>query len=232
MTAVRRLREAINETQDRWETAAASLETCIASPRPVIFRRLEAQKEAAVRMAGRLKKVLENTDELALEVRAKIISEIDQLSEQIEQGVVEDRVTALEQKRKIEPVKQSIEERLDRVSDDVHPDLEQAERGWVRAQMELENGLELAAQRFAYERSENQARFESRKEEMLRRVEQFRVMLNEKCVSATKRGRPFGPEMNAAYDRICFSFRHLADPSSAHEQSRSIATGGRRAGEG
>jgi hypothetical protein len=214
---VRRLREAINETQDRWETAATSLETCIASPRPVIFRRLDVQRQNAVRMAGRLKEVLESTCELAFEARAKIIGDIDQLTEQIEQGRVENRTAALEQKRRIEPLKQSLEARLDRVSGDVHPDLEQAVRGWLRAQIELETGLELAAQRFAYERNESQAWFEMHKQEMLRKIEQFRAMLNERCLSATRRGRPFGPEMNAAYDRICTSFGNLANSSSAHE---------------
>lgn len=211
MAALRKVRDAINETPDRWESAAASMETCIRSPRAEITRRLEAQKQGVVGAVERLKQVVERANGLSADARKKVAAEIEQLKRQIHQGKADDRDSALDRKQRVEKVRQNLEKHLDRISDDVHPDFEDAVRGWVRAQMEFDTGHELAAQRFAYEQAEHRAQFEARKQEMLRNIEQFRTMLNEKRSSAAKQGRPFGSEMNAAYDRIRHSFLHLAD---------------------
>ena len=109
----------------------------------------------------------------------------------------------------MEKSRRELEQRLDRIADDVHPDFERAVSNWVRAQMELETGLELVAQRIAYEQAGDRVRFEACRQEMLKRIDQFRAMLSEQRISAIRRGRPFGSEMSAAYQKLFTTFQHL-----------------------
>jgi len=211
MTAVRKLREQINESPDRWESAATSLETYINSSQSAITKRLESQKQAVVRVADKLKQILEKVREMPPDTRKKVINEVDQLRDELGKGKVNDRQSAMSQKQKIEKVKQVLEKHLESIDENVHPDFEQTVRNYIRAQMELETGLELAAQRFAYEQAENRAEFESRKQEMLKNIEQFRNMLNERRAAGGKQGKPFASEMNAAFEQIRERFQHLGD---------------------
>lgn len=207
MTAVRKLREAINETADRWESAAASLETCVASSRAAFAGRIETLRRNAILMADRLGTVLAEARELSREARMRIVCQINQFKERLSESSFEDCKEFSACRQEIEIARRNLEERLERIADDVHPDFEQAVRNWVRAQMEFETGLELAAQPFVYEQAENRSQSEARRQEMLKNIEQFRSMLNEKRFSATRRGRPFGSEMNAAWLRICHSLQ-------------------------
>ncbi|MFP3942841.1 MAG: hypothetical protein ACLFWF_03055 [Alphaproteobacteria bacterium] len=208
MTAVRKLREAIDETADRWESAAASLETCIASPRPAIARRAQSLRQEAARTAGRLRQVLEEARELAPEARERVVTEIDQFRNYLNEGGAGE--TESLRIKKIKQSRQRLEKCLGCIAEDVHPDFEQAVSDWLRAQMELETGLDLMARRLACERAGNRAQLEARKPEILQRIEHFRNLLKERRVSAARRGRPFGPEMSAAYQKLCNTFQHPA----------------------
>lgn len=211
MTAVRKLREEINQTPDRWESAADSLEKQISETQAAIAKRLESQKQTAIQAVERLKQVLDRAREMPAETRQRVVEEIDQLRDQLSQGQIEGREAALTQKQKIDRAKQVLDERLESISEDVHPDFVQAVKDYVRVQLDLETELELAAQRFAYEQAEKRARFESRKQEMLKNIDQFRKMLNERRAAGAQQGRPFAQEMNAAFDQIRQTFQHLAD---------------------
>lgn len=210
MAAVRKLREVINESAGRWESAAVSLEVCMGSSRQAIAQRVDALRLEATRAAERLGGMLAEAHELSLEARQRTVRDVDQLKEHIRLSRIENRAAALAWRQDIEGVRQRLEERLERIADDVHPEFEHRVSDWVRAQMELDTGLELLAQWFLYEQVEDRALFEARRREMLKRIENFRNMLQEKRYAATRRGRPFGSEMNAAYNRIRNSFAHLA----------------------
>lgn len=210
MTAVRKLREAIDETADRWESAAASLETCVASSRAAFTGRIESLRRNALFMAERLGIVLEEARELSPEARARVVRQIDQFREYLSESGFGNYETALARRQGIEVARRKLEERLECIAEDVHPDFEQALRNWVRAQMELETGLELMGQPFVYKQTMDSERYEAHRREMLKSIEQFRNMLNEKRFSAPRRGRPFGSEMNAAWLRICRFFQRLS----------------------
>ena len=209
MTSVKEVRASIDQTLDRWEAAALALEENVEATLAVVSERLQTQKEKTATASEKLKQALERTQQLPSEVRDKITGDLDHLKVQLALGQAEGRDAVLAQKEKIGQAVQHAESHIDQIEQQVDQEIDEAIKEWVRAELELQQGLELAALRFENEQAERRAQFEAKKEEMLDNVKQFREELEQKRTAALQKGSTFASDMTASFEQVRTAFRNL-----------------------
>ena len=103
-----------------------------------------------------------------------------------------------------------METQIDQFEQQVDQEVEEAINEWVRAELELQQELELAALRYENEQAERRAQFEAKKQEMLDNVKRFRDDLEVKRTAALERGSTFASDMATSFEQMRTAFRKLA----------------------
>ncbi len=210
MTTVKELRTSINQTLDRWEAAALALEENVNATLAAVSERVQAQKEKAAEASEKLEKVIERAQQLPSDAREKIVGDLGHLKVQLALGNVEAHDAVLAQKEKIGQAAQRVEDQIDQIEQQIDEEIKEAAEEWVRADLELQQELELAALRFENETAEKHAQFEAKKKEMLDNVKQFREAIEEKRTVALQKGSTFASDMTASFEQMRTAFRNLA----------------------
>lgn len=209
MTTVKEIRASIDQTFDRWESAALALEENIEATVAAVSDRLQTQKEKAAVASEELKRAFERAQQLPPETRDKIVGDLDHLKVQLALGKVEAHDAVLAEKERIGQAVQRVETHIDQIEQKVHQEIKEATENWVRAEIELRQELDLAALRFENEKSERRAQFEAKKQEMIVNAKQFRESLEEKRTSALRKGSTFASDMTSSFEQIKTAFRQL-----------------------
>ncbi len=210
MTSVEEVRASINQTAVRWEAAALALEANVEATLAVVSERLQKQKEKTAEASEKLKQAFERAQQLPPEARDKIAGDLDHLKVQLALGKAEGRDAVLAQKEKIGQALQRAESQIDQVGQQVDQEIVETIKEWVRAALELQQELELAALRFENEQGERRAQFEAKKQEMVDNVKQFREELEQKRTAALQKGSTFASDMTASFEQMRAAFRNLA----------------------
>ena len=209
MPTVEEIRATINQTLDRWEAAALALEENVNATQAAVSERLQAQKDKAAETTEKLKQAVERAQHLPSEARDRIIGDLDHLKVQLALGKAEARDAVLAQKEKIGQAVQRVVSQIDQIEQQVDQKIEEATKEWVRAELELQQDLELAALRFENEQEESRAQFEAKKQEMIGKVTQFREELEQKRTDAVQKGSTFASDMTDAFEQTKTAFRNL-----------------------
>ena len=209
MTTIKELRTSINQTLDRWEAAALALEENVNATLAAVSERVQAQKEKAAEASEKLEKVIERAQQLPSDAREKIVGDLGHLKVQLALGKVEAHDAVLAQKEKIGQAAQRVEDQIDQIEQQIDEEIKEAAEEWVRADLELQQQLELAAMRFENETAEKHAQFEAKKKEMLDNVKQFREAIEEERTVALQKGSTFASDMTASFEQMRTAFRNL-----------------------
>ena len=210
MKTVNEVRASIDQTLDWWEAAALALEESIEATLAAVSERIQRQKEKTVEASEKLTQALKRAQQLPSEAREKIVGDLDHLKVQLALGKVEARDAVLAQKEKIGQAVLRVENQIDQFEQQVDQEVEEAINEWVRAELELQQELELVALRFESEQAERRGQFEAKKQEMLDNVKQFREELEEKRTTALQKGSTFASDMNTSFEQMRSAFRNLA----------------------
>lgn len=209
MSRVQELRAAIDQSLDRWEAAAQSVEDSINETQDAIADRLEDQKEKGRKAVDDLKQAVTRAKNLPAEARQKVISNLEHLDVQLALGKAEVRDVLENQQAKISEAVQKVDTELDALDRQIDRDVEEAIKAWIEAEIALQQELDLGAMYMAQKEAQAHATFEKKKEEIQEQVNKFRNTLEGKRGEAAQKGTAFGEDMSQAFEQIKSAFRNL-----------------------
>jgi hypothetical protein len=210
MTMIKEIKTSIDQTLDRWEAAALALEENISATQAQVSGRLQTQKEKAAEASEKLKQVVNSAQQLPSEARENIVADLDHLKVQLALGKAEAYDAVLAQKEKIGQAVERVENQIDQFEQHLlGQGYEKVTEEWVRVNLEMQQLLDLAGLRFENEKTENQAHFVAKKQEMLDNAKQFRKEFEEKRTTALQKGSTFASDMNASFEQVKTAFRNL-----------------------
>ena len=210
MTTVKEMRTSVDQTLDRWEMAALALEENINATLTAVSERVQTQKEKAAEASENLEKAIERAQQLPSDARKKIVGELGELKVQLALGKAEAHDAVLAQNESIGEAVQRVENQIDQVGQQIDKKIREALEAWVRAEVELQQGLELAALRFDNEKAEKRAQFEANKQDILDKVKKFREAIEERRTAAAQKGSTFASDMTSSFEQMRTAFRNLA----------------------
>jgi hypothetical protein len=210
MTMIKEIKTSIDQTLDRWEAAALALEENISATQAAVSARLQTQKEKAAEASEKLKQAVNSAQQLPSEARENIVADLDHLQVQLALGKAEAYDAVLAQKEKIGQAVERVENQIDQFEQHLlGQGYEKVTQEWVRVNLEMQQLLDLAGLRFENEKTENQAQFVAKKQEMLDNAKQFRKEFEEKRTAALHKGSTFASDMNVSFEQVKTAFRNL-----------------------
>jgi hypothetical protein len=209
MSYVQKIRASVDQSLDRWEAAAQSVEDNIGASGAAMTDRVEQQKTIAGETAERLRQAVARSQQLPADAKQKITSDIDHLKVQLALGKADARDAVEEQKSKIAQAVRSVEANIDAVDRQIDRVTDEAIENWIRAEIALVQEYELAAMKWEHGKAELHDELEAKKQEIRDKVRQFRANLEAKRSQATDKGEVFAAEMSQAFDRIKNAFGNL-----------------------
>lgn len=211
MPTVKEVRETIDQTLDRWEAAASSLEANAQATSDAVSERLQMFKDGASAASDKLQQAIAQAQQLPSEARDQLTKNIQDLQTQLHLGRAAAYDAVMDQKQKITDAVLRVESQMDKISGQMDDACDRTVADWVRAQQELEQQMELAEIRFLHEKEKKQAQFEDQRQALLDSVKQFRAMAEQQAASAQQKGSTFAKEMNASFEQVKTAFRKLSN---------------------
>ena len=210
MPTVREVREAIDQSLDRWEAAASSLEANAQATSDAVSERLQQFKNDASAASENLQQAVAQAQQLPSDARDKLTKNIKSLKTQLGIGKAAAYDAVMDQQKKINAAVRRVEREIDKVSGRMDDTYNRTVADWVRAQQELKQQMELAEIRFLHEKDKKEAQLEANRQALLDSVKQFRTMMEQQAASAQQKGSTFAKEMNQAFEQAKAAFRNLS----------------------
>jgi hypothetical protein len=210
MPTVKEIRQTIDQTLDRWEAAASTLEANAQATSDAVSERLQKFKSEASVAADKLQEAASHAQQMPEEARDQLTKNIALLRSQLELGQAAAYDAVLDQQKKISEAVQLVESEIDKVSGQMGDAYDRSVADWVRAQQELKQQMDLAEIRFQHEKEKTQAQFEAQQQTLLDNVKQFREMFEQQAAGAQQKGATFAKDMNASFEQALDAFRKLS----------------------
>jgi archaellum component FlaC len=209
VTHIKKLRQSIDASLDRWEASAQSFEDGINASLEAMVERFDDHKATAQSAVEDLKQSVARAQEVPAEAKKKIIAELDHLKLQLALGKAEAQDALAVQKSKVESAFQAVELRFDSIGRQINDDVDKALENWIRAEIALKQDFDLLAVHIAAKQAAVHAQFEARRQSFKDQIEKFKAELENKKDTAEERGEAFSAEMNSAFDHLNKAFRNL-----------------------
>lgn len=209
MSTTKQIRTAIDQTLDRWESAATTMEESIRSSTAAVSAQVQAQKKMAADATDKLKDAVEQAQHVPAETRKQVAANLDHLKEQLAHGTADAHDAAQKQQKQIEEAVKRVEHEIDQMGQSANEEIKKALTAWAGTEMQLRHQLELAAVRFKHDAESQHAQFQAKRDEMLDHVKDFRENLQKQQAAAMEKGSTFAADMNASFKQMQDAFRKL-----------------------
>ncbi len=209
MSYVQQLRAKIDQSIDRWEAAAQSIEDYLVATGETVSEAVEREKAKARDAADRIKQGVERAQQLPPDVRNRIQRNLDHLKVQLTLGRAEALDAIDDQKRRIAEASRNVEKQIDAMDRQAREDINEAIEEWIRADIALQQELDQLSMELGHNRAEVRAALEAKKKKLLDQIKDFRTNLNDKRIKAEAKGEAFAAEMNQAFRQIKSAFSGL-----------------------
>jgi hypothetical protein len=211
MSYIEELRDRIDQSLDRWEATAQSLEDCIGSTRETIVESVEQQKAKVSEAADRVKQAVAHVRQLPEDARSKMASDLEHLNVQLALGKADALDAVEDQKRKITTAVRSIEARIDAVDRQIDQGTKEAIEAWIRADIALQQELDLLAMQVTQDKADARTALDAKKQRIQEQVHNFRTRLETKRGQTAAKGEAFATEMTQAFEKVKTAFSNLAE---------------------
>jgi hypothetical protein len=202
MSYVRKIRDSVDQSLDRWEAAARAVEDNIEANHEAMTDRVERLKTIVSETAERLRQSVARSQQLPADAKEKIASDIDHLKMQLALGKAEARDAVEEQQSKITRAVRAVAAKIDAVDGQIESDVDEKIENWIRAEIALQQDYELVALQWEHGKAELRDELDAKKQEIRDKVQQFRANLDAKRSQATDNGEAFAAEMSQAFNQI------------------------------
>ncbi len=209
MSTTKNIREAIDHTLDRWESAASAMEESIRGTTAAMTAQIQTQKQMAAAATDKLKEAVEKAQHVPAETRQQIATNLDHLKVQLALGKADAADAATTQQKEIEDAVKRVEAQVDQMGQNVNDEIKKALTAWAGTEQQLRHQLELAALRFKHEAESQHTHFQAKQQEMLGHVKEFRDNLQKQQESAMQKSSEFANDMHAAFKQMQDAFRKL-----------------------
>jgi hypothetical protein len=217
MPKIREIRESIEKKLDHWEANATAFEAQLQQTREQALAGLETRKKTLSDALERFKAELAELKGIAEEKKEEMQTHFGELQVQLALGKAETRDAFEAQRKKIRHSIATLEAITDRHLDDagqtINESLEKAADKLIAADIEFEAVADAVEAQFLMEKAEAEAKakFEKKKAELLKQIDEFKTKVKEKRGVAKDKAAVFENELSAGISQIKHAFKTLSD---------------------
>jgi hypothetical protein len=211
MSRIKELRASIDKKLDALEHQALALEAQLTQTRDQALQRLEQSK---LRLRDVLKQISDDvlkSKEMAAQAKSEVQAKLEQLQVQLALGKADARDTFEEQRTKILKALMEFESTADQKLKGAAFESGRLWEDLVCRASGLEAELEALKSRFESEKAKQQDALESKKQELLGKLHQYKDELKERRRAVQAKADAFELDLREGLDRIKTAFRSLFD---------------------
>lgn len=213
MSRVKRIRESIDGSLNRWQARAEAVEAHLEASHDQALERVEAGKKAYLEAIDKVKASVIKSKTMAEEEKQRILTRIDETRVQIALGKAE---TIEEFKRQQEAmrnevnrVEREVETKLAAYDAKVDESLDEMAEELVRAGDALDAELDASAMRLEGWKGEVKAGFKAKTDQVKSHVAAFKAKIAAQREGALAKKQAFETEFNEGWNQIKSAFRGL-----------------------
>lgn len=209
MSRIKELRASLDKKLDALEHQALALEAQLTQTKEQGLQRLEERKQQLRDVLKQVQAEVQKSKGLAEQAKGEVQAKLEHLQVQLALGKADARDTVEEQRTKILKALREFEAVADQKLIGAA-----FEAGWLWEDLvgrasSLEAELDALKGRFEVEKAKQQATLESKKQELLAKLQTFKTQLKEKRKVAQAKADTFEIDMREGLDQIKTAFKRL-----------------------
>jgi len=209
MSRIKELRASIDKKLDALEHQALALEAQLTQTKDQALQRLEQRKQQLRDVLKQVQAEVQKSKEVAEQAKAEVQAKLDHLQVQLALGKAEVRETFEEQRTKILKALNEFETIADQKLKGAAFESGKVWEDLVSWASTLEAEFEALKGRFESEKAKQQVMLESRKQELLAKLQVFKDQLKEKRRLVQAKADTFELDLREGLDQIKTAFRRL-----------------------
>ncbi len=209
MSRIKAIRASLDKKLDSLEHQALALEAQLTQTKEQGLQRLEERKQQLRDLLKQVQAEVQKSKEVAEQAKGEVQTKLEQLQVQLALGKADARDTFEEQRTKILKALREFEAVADQKLAGAA-----FEAGWLWEDLvgrasSLEAELDALKGRFEVEKAKQQATLESKKQELLAKLETYKTQLKEKRKVVQAKTDTFELDMREGLDQIKTAFKRL-----------------------
>ena len=209
MSRIKELRASIDKKLDALEHQALALEAQLTQTKDQALQRLEQRKQQLQEVLKQVRAELQKSKDVVEQAKTEVHSKLEHLQVQLALGKADARDSFEEQRTKILKALREFESIADQKLKGAVFDSGRLWEALVGRASGLEAEFEALKSRFESEKVKQQAALESKKQELLTRLQTFKTQLKEKRQVAQAKADTFEHDLREALDQIKKAFGRL-----------------------
>lgn len=209
MSRIKELRASLDKKLDALEHQALALEAQLTQTKDQALQRLEQRKQQLQEVLKEVQVDVQKSKEVAEEAKAAVQAKLEHLQVQLALGKADARDTVEEQRTKILKAMSDFESIADQKLQGAAFESGRVWEDLVGRASGLEAELEALKSRFESEKARQQDTLESKKQELLTRLQVFKSQLKEKRQVIQAKADTFEQDLHEGMDQMKTAFRRL-----------------------
>ena len=213
MSKITTLRESFETKLDQWQAATSALEAQFELTRDKALDRVENEKQHYRDVLQRMKSKIENTSDIADNIKSNISTQIDEMQVQLALGKAEAKDAFEDQKNKIQAAigdfEKHIDKNMDAMDKKMDSILDVVVQETVKAANKLDAELEAMQTHYEIEKAKTREMYDTKKSEITSRISQFMGEIKDKKQLASDKASTFEKDMSVGFENIKQAFSNL-----------------------
>jgi DNA repair exonuclease SbcCD ATPase subunit len=209
MSRINELRASIDKKLDALEHQALALEAQLTQTKEQALQRLEQRKQQLRDVLKQVQAEVQTSKELAAQAKTEVQSKLEHLQVQLALGKADARDTFEEQRTKILRALREFETSADEKLKGAAFESGRVWEDLVGRASGLEAELEALKSRFETEKAKQQVALESKKQELLTKLQMFKTQVKEKRQAVQAKAGTLDRDLRERFDHIKTAFRQL-----------------------
>lgn len=209
MSRIKELRASLDKKLDSLEHQALALEAQLTQTKEQALQRLEQRKQQLKDVLKQVQAEVQKSKEIAEQAKTEVQAKLEQLQVQLALGKADARDTFEEQRTKILKALSEFESIVDQKLKAVGFESGKVWEDLVGRASTLEAEFEALKGRFESEKAKQQVALESKKQELLAKLQVYKNQLNEKRRKMQTKADTFEADLRKGLDQIKSGFKRL-----------------------
>lgn len=209
MSRIKELRASLDKKLDSLEHQALALEAQLTQTKEQALQRLEQRKQHLKDVLKQVQAEVQKSKKIAEQVKTEVQAKLEQLQVQLALGKADARDTFEEQRTKILKALSEFESIADEKLHAVGFESGKVWEDLVGRASTLEAEFEALKGRFESEKAKQQVALESKKQELLAKLQAYKNQLNEKRRMIQTKADTFEADLRKGLDQIKSGFKRL-----------------------
>jgi DNA repair exonuclease SbcCD ATPase subunit len=209
MSRIKELRASLDKKLDSLEHQALALEAQLTQTKEQALQRLEQRKQQLKDVLKQVQAEVQKSKEIAEQAKTEVQAKLEQLQVQLALGKADARDNFEEQRTKILKALSEFESIVDQKLNAVGFESGKVWEDLVGRASTLEAEFEALKGRFESEKAKQQVALESKKQELLAKLQAYKNQLNEKRRKMQTKADTFEADLRKGLDQIKSGFKRL-----------------------